>query len=66
MGSRAEATWPSNPWKGKVPSARRAAGWRGMDRAEASRATRVRDTEPGHDGDRGDTGRVSEREDSND
>ncbi len=32
--SRVEATWPANPWKGKVPSARRAGSWRGMDRAE--------------------------------
>jgi predicted PurR-regulated permease PerM len=34
IDARAEATWPANPWKGKVPSARRAGGWRGMDRAE--------------------------------
>ncbi len=36
IDSRAEATWPSNPWKGKAPTTRRAPGWRGMDRAETS------------------------------
>jgi predicted PurR-regulated permease PerM len=37
LDARVESTWPSNPWKGKVPSERRAAGWRGMDRASTSR-----------------------------
>lgn len=34
LDARAEATWPANPWKGKVPTTRRPASWRGMDRAE--------------------------------
>jgi hypothetical protein len=48
IDTRAEATWPSNPWKGKVPSTRRPQAWRGMDRAEtnATRSRGGRDTEP--------------------
>lgn len=46
LDSRVEATWPANPWKGKVPSTRRAGSWRGMDRAETrpSRPSGGRDT----------------------
>lgn len=48
IDTRAEATWPANPWKGKVPPARRAGGWRGMDRADtASSGSGGRDGSPG-------------------
>lgn len=43
IDARAEATWPANPWKGKVPAARRAAGWRGMDRANVTRTDAPRE-----------------------
>lgn len=48
IDTRAEATWPSNPWKGKVPSTRRPQAWRGMDRADttAMRSPGGRDNEP--------------------
>lgn len=52
IDSRAEATWPSNPWKGKVPSARRSANWRGMNRAEttSARTSTSREETPRGDG----------------
>jgi hypothetical protein len=46
LDNRAAATWPANPWKGKVPSARRAAGWRGMPRANTGQLAGSRDHEP--------------------
>jgi predicted PurR-regulated permease PerM len=46
LDNRAAATWPANPWKGKVPSARRAAGWRGMPRANTGQLAGSRDPEP--------------------
>lgn len=57
IDSRAEATWPANPWKGKVPAARRGAGWRGMERAERPGTTSSgrRDGTDRHDADAPDT-----------
>ena len=62
VDSRAEATWPSNPWKGKVPSTRRSQGWRGMDRADttSARSPRGRESEPRR---RADTHDATNRED---
>lgn len=37
------ATWPANPWKGKVPAAKRPAGWRGANRPETTRPAGERD-----------------------
>lgn len=48
IDTRAEATWPANPWKGKVPASRRAASWGAARRPGTSRATPAsgEETEP--------------------
>lgn len=48
--ARAEETWPSNPWKGKVPSAKRAPGWRGASRSGMARpSSKQGDSSPATD-----------------
>jgi hypothetical protein len=62
VDTRAEETWPANPWKGKVPSTRRPQAWRGMDRAERT-STRQPGRLEGETRRRGDARDETKRED---